>query len=127
MDNKQLRKQFLCVAEDYFTDGNVSGYPVPDQDIKGRWHLMNGTNDSTIVKSETIKRAYGNVSSWIPVTERMPEELIPVLVYIPDQEHINTAIYERKEGWYETYESTVILSQVTHWMPLAEPPKTDKP
>lgn len=47
-----------CVAEDYFTDNQVSGYPVPDQDIDGRWYICNGTSDFIIVKPETIKKMY---------------------------------------------------------------------
>lgn len=55
MTPQELENTFKCVAEDYFTDTEVQGYPVPDQDVKGRWYLCNGTGDFTIVKPETIK------------------------------------------------------------------------
>lgn len=62
-------------------------------------------------------------SQWIAITEQMPDECLPVLVFIPEQDHINTAVYEKKEGWYATYEGISITSPVTHWMSLPEPPK----
>jgi hypothetical protein len=55
---------------------------------------------------------------WIKTTDKMPEQLIPVLVYISDQAHINTAVWEDGIGWYETYESIIIHGEVSHWMPL---------
>lgn len=62
-------------------------------------------------------------SQWILTEEKMPNECLPVLVFIPEQDHINTAVYEKTEGWYATYEGISITSPVTHWMPLPEPPK----
>jgi len=60
---------------------------------------------------------------WISTADRMPEELISVIVFIPGQDYIGSAIYERVEGWYETYENVVINDPVTHWMQLPSPPK----
>jgi len=56
----------------------------------------------------------------IPVTERMPEELVPVLVYSPKQTTRKTKfdVSWRYEGrWVSWW-----LSGITHWCPLpAEP------
>lgn len=32
--------QFLCKAVNVFSDDWISGYPLPDADIKNRWYLM---------------------------------------------------------------------------------------
>ena len=62
---------------------------------------------------------------WIPVTERMPEERVFVLVFTCDKV-VGEAIMEnnRRFYWANTDEDAEPLV-VTHWMPLPEPPEED--
>jgi hypothetical protein len=66
-----------------------------------------------------------NVPSWIPVSERLPDNLETVLCYTNFQE-------VRLWQWNERWNSWIGLiadygkNVVTHWMPLPEPPKEDK-
>lgn len=61
------------------------------------------------------------MSEWINVDDRMPGILVPVLAYSNSATcHIN---YRRRDCvgnsvWAEVYD-------VTHWMPLPEPPKEE--
>lgn len=61
------------------------------------------------------------VSRWIPVTERLPEDDATVLTY--KNGIVEVQKYEKRrngwicKGWFWS------LSNVTHWMPLPEPPK----
>lgn len=63
---------------------------------------------------------------WIPVTERLPKTEKPVQVYMPKlhmsvQTGFYTKYYGEDDG--EWYEHWVASGDVTHWMPLPEPPK----
>lgn len=67
---------------------------------------------------------------WIPVTERLPEEEGWYLVYTtPNREHksINKAMFCKGDAWgdFEPYWRGAggPWANVTHWMPLPEPPK----
>lgn len=52
---------------------------------------------------------------WIPVTERLPENGKYVLAYSADYDY--TTVEARHK--FEVF-------QITHWMPLPEPPKEEK-
>jgi hypothetical protein len=64
-------------------------------------------------------------SKWIPVTERLPEKDVRVLVWMQDNEEGYTQMdtdrfsctMEQGYHWIRWGKS------VTHWMPLPEPPK----
>lgn len=64
---------------------------------------------------------YVNQSSWISVKDRLPEQTYtPVLVYCEATESIGIDCVRYVEPYlvWMTYD-------VTHWMPLPEPPKDD--
>lgn len=73
-------------------------------------------------------------SKWIPVTERLPEsgELVAAIVNGKPRKNITL------DGAYQmvTYDSGEWIvelwpdwtgAEVTHWMPMPEPPETDQP
>lgn len=63
---------------------------------------------------------------WIPVTERLPQNYISVLVYIPTAEPL-PMVHEACIGddgeWYSSVFYGIENEDVTHWMPLPEPPE----
>ena len=69
---------------------------------------------------------------WIPVTERLPEDGVPVLAtYIgyntkkPRTDYIvafDVNEYEWRD-WIGGYMENPVRVKITHWMPLPEPPK----
>ena len=62
------------------------------------------------------KQATSDESKWIPVTERLPEEYKAVFVcYESGKVYIN---YTTRGGKWHS-----IGDDITHWMPLPEPPK----
>lgn len=61
---------------------------------------------------------------WIPATERLPEEFVSVLVHIPGESPLPTVkeTYLAGRQWYTRFD-IYTSEEVTHWMPLPEPPK----
>lgn len=62
---------------------------------------------------------------WVPVTERLPEAFVSVLVQMPGEKPFPTV----REGfisnigvWHSAYFDRG-SDEVTHWMPMPEPPK----
>lgn len=61
------------------------------------------------------------MSKWVKCSERMPEELEDVLV--SDGRSVEV-MYLRLGLWYVTSpDSAICGDEVTHWMPLPEPPE----
>lgn len=60
---------------------------------------------------------------WISVDDRLPEGNVLV---IDAYGEINVAFYDDsiEEFWLSCDGTAVIIADVTHWMPLPEPPKT---
>ena len=71
------------------------------------------------------------IQKWIPVTERLPEDAEKVLVLtkctIGKDDYTSWLVrYNRKKGAFYDYDSewgNIKIPNVTHWMPLPEPPK----
>ena len=65
------------------------------------------------------------IQEWIPVAERLPEDICPVLVVL---EWINIPFmswYQDEKWWTVGAGTRDITQKVTHWMPLPEPPQTN--
>lgn len=65
------------------------------------------------------------IQQWIPVSERLPEPFVTVIVQVPGETPCPTVKAGFLNGsgkWYINmfdYDP----SEVTHWMPMPEPPK----
>lgn len=72
--------------------------------------------DHLIANGVTVQR-------WVPVTERLPEEDVRVLVWLSKQDFLYTRIDTDRliNGKWTRWNW-----RVTHWMPLPEPPKEVK-
>ena len=73
----------------------------------------------TIEKAPAVDAMPGR---WIPVTERMPEPFQPVIVFHENGkgEPVVEIGFKREDHW-RTWGSR--MKNITHWMPLPEPPK----
>jgi hypothetical protein len=103
------------------------------------WRLVNNAFNNSIEKfgdifaKDVTRELLANgvtVQEWISVTERLPEEEGWYLVYTtPNREHksINKAMFCKGYAWgnFEPYWRGAggHWANVTHWMPLPQPPK----
>lgn len=63
------------------------------------------------------------VQKWIPVTERLPDNICPVLVVLEGLRAVFLGWYQDEKWWSVGAGSRPFTQKVTHWMPLPEPPK----
>lgn len=67
--------------------------------------------------------------NWISVDERLSQDYEEVLVYIPCESRVGIAsrrtLAEIYEYWYCS-DNVYSNSEITHWMPLPEPPKEEE-
>lgn len=64
------------------------------------------------------------IPRWIPVSERLPEEWVDVLV-LSECGFCEVAVYlgGHSNKWRVTWNHDMLDGDVTHWMPLPEPPE----
>lgn len=64
---------------------------------------------------------------WISVEDRLPEFHEPLLFFADDKNGAMLGMFYRNSHKFISYgrytESTYYKADVTHWMPLPEPPK----
>jgi len=81
------------------------------------------------MNENSIEEPNGNFANtllatgWIPVTERMPPNVTPVLVFgwcCDICHNIRIAEYEI-DGWWESYHGNDLTFEPEYWMPLPFP------
>ena len=87
--------------------------------------LPSNTEDFHLNMFVTNLLSHGvTVQEWIPVTERLPEKGEEVLVFDTRENWTGFAWLRPDETWTALgFDFPFDLGEVTHWMPLPEPPK----
>lgn len=63
-------------------------------------------------------------NEWISTKDRLPDENVSVLVFIPEEdEHITTGMWDVSKKWVLLDEYRVPNSEVTYWMYCPEKPE----
>jgi hypothetical protein len=105
----------LCDRDCCYPDGNVHGKCIIIEaadaiEEMSRLHEAQRQNLITLMNEEPEPK-------WIPVTERLPKEQETVLIWGEQGIILLNWLHDNK--W------CCCLGDVTHWMPLPEPPKEE--
>ena len=76
-----------------------------------------------------VVKGLGNrppAAEWISVEDRLPDGEDPVLIFVKETEHYGFH-KEKRKVYYCQYLAYADDYEVTHWMPLPEPPKESRP
>lgn len=73
-------------------------------------------------QTEYIEELEANKPRWIPVTERLPELIVPCLVYNKSQP---TMVGWRIDDKRFRIPGSYLPDHPTHWMPLPKPPEEE--
>lgn len=78
-----------------------------------------------IEHAPTVVKDINVPTKWVSVKDRLPKDGQDVLAYLNDGEETRIAPCHYFNGvWFDSVMNCVaVLQDVTHWMPLPEPPK----
>lgn len=62
---------------------------------------------------------------WIPVSEKLPEERLGVLVWCPTRKNIYCACYEEKQWWIFGAYWEKVTEEIVAWRPLPTKPYSE--
>lgn len=92
--------------------------------FRGKEAAIKAVDDACILAVAALREQ--EQRRWIPVTERLPQNYTSVLVYLPGESPFPT-VHEAYIGcdgeWHCSIVYGIENEDVTHWMPLPEPPK----
>lgn len=88
---------------------NIGWYEKTEKEAINRWNL---------------RATPANPQTWIPVSERLPKRFERVVVYLPKWRNQICIGYWSGDFWSVGPEIAE-NQEITHWMPLPEPPKED--
>lgn len=121
---KRLRNRRICIQQ----LGTLNDYPLLGEAADAIEELqednaaLNGTVSNLIQQIEELSKP-----RWIPVAERLPEVFKHILVNIPGMAPhptVQEAFREKNGMWYSNG-FRYGADEITHWMPLPEPPKEE--
>lgn len=90
---------------------------------KSVWDVAHDCAISCVDAIPTADVAEVKHGEWISVTKQLPETYIEVLVCFKADGTNVIAFVNRFGKWKNASTDNFIESEITHWMPLPEPPK----
>ena len=118
---EELVKALRCCAE-----GECSGCPMYADKQRCQEQTLASSADQ-IERDQKEIADLREKQQWIPVTERIPERDIQVIGWYKDNpfsQYRPEVVAWNGNGWVFVYAHRYV-TDVTHWMPLPEPPKEE--
>ena len=105
---------------------------LTDQRVKERGAYSKGVNTGldiarSALRNEQIAPTLTPQNEWVSVEERLPEGHVQVLMWSAKGNIAEAGSYYNKNFWvYSEIGDGYIADDITHWMPLPEPPKKEE-
>lgn len=87
---------------------------------------FNSMFEAVEVAKEALQEREKRSMEWISVKDRLSDEPMEYIVMVKGAATPTTLLYDDNGDWFEEYYGERIDYNVTHWMPLPEPPKEDE-
>lgn len=120
---KRLRAQAVYLPEKFSKNAELLDVLMKAADTIEELSMKLHGDEAAIagMKREIERMVVAGKPSWIPVTERLPENLTSVIVHRKDGgiftwEYFNTSPTD--ECWIDDSMNVYSFYDVTHWMPL---------
>lgn len=127
---KEMAKEYVA-GEDYWEEeaagaysGFLAGYEAGKEAMLNVQSRMDGAIDRMFQRATSNSPEKSN--GWISVKDRLPKENGPILMWSGRLEDVPTCAAAGYELWNWSTEHTphdYRLFEITHWMPLPEPPE----
>lgn len=115
-------------AEQAYEIGDYHGDPV-DVFARGANWMRQYIIDSTLAAATQSPGSEPATvpGKWIPVSERMPEEVGRYWCYVEEQNSLGKSHYQWNCSWNgDAWSDKALTGRVTHWMPLPAAPQEVK-
>jgi hypothetical protein len=109
---------------DYLKEGFLAGYKAAQDQLANADKVMPDSCEHILDMSKMV-----DVNGWISVKDRLPTQNGPILMWSRRLEDVPTCAAAGYELWNWSAEYSphdYRLFDVTHWMPLPEPPKEEE-
>ena len=122
MDNQKLLPCPFCGSE-----AKLKGGPMSQENYsiwcKNLHHLDGGMDEQKLIDTWNTRHSdKSELGSWISVKDELPKPIERVLAFDNGGLGVLSAIWSSNGNWYLEGDLDV-NANVTHWMPLPEPPK----
>lgn len=91
-----------------------------------QWIGNDSTNGKPLTSGYIAANSPATPDTWIPVSDRMPEESGRYWCYVEEQNSLGKSHYQWNCSWNgEVWSEKALTGRVTHWMPLPAPPQQE--
>ena len=105
-----------------YKHGYEKGYEAAKKEAESEILILKQKRANIFEVLDAYERGFANASKWIPVSERLPELWQTVIVCDTREQYVGACMYYGNDDWVHD-DKLWDTSEITHWMPLPEPPK----
>ena len=108
-----------------FKHGYEKGFEAGKKDAEDEIKILKQKRANIFEILDSYEKGRASAFKWIPASNRLPANGDTVIVCDAREDYVNCFWYDM--GWWYNEGHRVSLDEITHWMPLPEPPKEEPP